>query len=71
LSDCAASFGQIALTPGRRSSASSSSTRAVSIDLCAAQEAFEPVVEDAHAQAMADQPRRHGVEHAPQNESAR
>ena len=36
-----------------------------------AEEAFEPVVEDAHAQAMPDQSRGHGVEHAPQDEAAR
>jgi hypothetical protein len=33
LSDCAASFGQMALTPDRRSSESRSSTRAVSMVL--------------------------------------
>lgn len=35
-----------------------------------AEEAIEPVVTDAHPRAMADQPRRHGVEHAPQDEAA-
>ena len=35
------------------------------------EEAFEPVVEDANPQAVTDQPRRHGVEHAPQREAAR
>ena len=35
-----------------------------------AEEAFEPVVVNADPQAMADQARRHGVEHAPQEEAA-
>src|SRR5262245_35671543 len=38
---------------------------------CSTEEAFESVVEDAHAKAMTNQPRRHGVEYAPQNEAAR
>ena len=36
-----------------------------------AEEAFEPIVEDADAQAMPDQSRGHGVEHAPQDEATR
>jgi hypothetical protein len=36
----------------------------------AAEEAFDPVVVEAPAQVMADQPRRHGVEHAAQQEAA-
>ena len=34
------------------------------------QEAFEPVIVEAHAQAMPDQPRGCGVEHAVQHEAA-
>ena len=30
---------------------------------CRAEKAFEPIVVEAHSQAMADQPRRHRIEH--------
>lgn len=36
-----------------------------------AEKAFKPVVEDARTRMMADQPRWHGIEHAPQDEAAR
>ena len=40
-------------------------------DWCGAQKTFEPIIKDAHTQAMTDQPRRYGIEYAPQDEPAR
>ena len=39
--------------------------------MCGAEEDIEPVIMQPHPQAVADQPRRHGVEDPPQNEAAR
>lgn len=39
-------------------------------DRRAAEEAFQPVIEEAHAQAVTDQAGRHGVEYLPQDEAA-
>src|SRR3546814_10048034 len=38
---------------------------------CAAEEQLKPIVVKSHSQSMADQPRRHGVEHLAQREPAR
>src|SRR3546814_5643544 len=38
---------------------------------CAAEEQLKPIVEKSHSQSMADQPRRHGVEHLAEREPAR
>ena len=35
-----------------------------------AEEAIEPIVVETNAETMADQARRHGVEHAPEDEAA-
>src|SRR3546814_9037483 len=38
---------------------------------CAAEEQLKPIVVKSNSQSMADQPRRHGVEHLAQREPAR